>query len=258
VTQINTRRADGHAVLVPEHKGICMLGAAAAITAVLLFLADIAISAGGGDMNPGPMTAIDWFGLFQANSLSGLRMLGIINIASLIICIPLYFALYTVHRQFCRSYAALALILYLLGAAIYISNNAAIPMYVLNSKYMAASAEAQKALLAAGEAIVAKGADFTPGSFIGFFLTELAGIAFSMIMLSSGIFGKTTAFIGIMGFLFLSVFTIWMTFNPVFFDVAMIIAMLGGLMSTAWYILAARGLTKLGKSNFTQYERRLS
>jgi hypothetical protein len=231
-------------------KGLYRLGSAASMAAILLVLADIIISFGGRDVNPDTLTAIDWFKLFQDSRLFGLRMLGIINIISLSISIPLYLALYAAHRRICNTYAVLAMILYLIGAAIYISNNAAIPMYVLSSKYTVAATDAQRTLLAAaGEAIVAKGADFTPGSFIGFFFTEVAGIAFSYIMLRAGVFSKAAAYFGILGFVFLTVFTIWLTFIPVFFEIAMVIAMVGGLSSIFWNVLVARRLLQLGCSN---------
>lgn len=240
-------------------KGIYVLGGVSAFTALLLVLGDIVISMGGGDVSPHTLTAIDWFNMYQESSLIGLRMLGLINVVSLTVCIPLYCALYDVHRKMFGIYSALMLILYLIGAAVYISNNAAIPMHVLSSKYAAAATEAQKALLAAaGEAIIAKGADFTPGSFIGFFLTEAAGSGFSIIMLKSRILSRAAACFGIVGFTFLAVFTIWMTFVPVYFNTAMIIAMVGGISVMAWYILTARDLLGFGAGSMVKQERRLS
>lgn len=247
MTQIELNRTNDVKSADTGWKGICRLGAAAALTAVLLVLLDITISMGGGEVNPDTLTAAGWFKVYRDNSLAGLRMLGLLNIISLTICIPLYFALYTVHRQVCRNGATLALILYLVGTAVYISNNAAVPMYVLSSKYMTATADAQRVILAAaGEAIIAKGADFTPGSFIGFFFTEIAGLAFSFIMLYGRIFGRAAAYFGILGFVFLTAFTVCLTFAPEFYNVAMIIAMIGGLSSLAWYISVARKLLQLG------------
>ena len=136
-----------------------------------------------------------------------------------------------------------------MGATIYISNNAAIPMFVLSEKYAAATADAQRTLIAAaGEAILARGADFAPGSFIGFFFTEITGFAFSLVMLRSRIFSTATAVVGILGFMLLSIFTIWATFIPAYFDLAMIVATAGGLSSVAWYILVSRRLLQLGSS----------
>lgn len=258
MNQLNINRLSDSAAVGSSRESICRLGAAAAIAAIMLVLLDMAISMGGGDVNPDTLTALDWFTMFQDNKLVGLRMLGIIYVISLTVSIPLYFALYTVHRQVCREYAFLAMILFLVGAAVYISNNAAVPMLVLSSKYSAAADSQRMLLAAAGEAIAARGADFTPGSFIGFFFTELAGLSFSIIMLHSRLFGRAAACFGILGYLMLTVFTIWLTFIPVFFDAAMAIAAIGGLSCMAWNILVARGLIRLGSDINSKKERRLS
>ncbi|MBU4362713.1 hypothetical protein KJ813_08660 [bacterium] len=89
--------------------------------------------------------------------------------------------------------------------------------------------------------------DLTSGTFMGFFFTEVASIVMGMVMLRSKIFSKLTAFAGILGFGFLLVFNILAAFVPTIFDVAMIFAMSGGLLSMAWFILIARRLFQLGR-----------
>jgi hypothetical protein len=194
------------------------------------------------------LTAINLFALYQENWLLGFRALGLINVASLAVSVPLFVALYGAHRQECRAYATLALIVWLVGATVYISNNAAIPMSVLSSKYAAATTDSQRTLLAAaGEAMIVRGADFTPGSFVGFFLTEVAAIGFSLVMLRSRVFGRVIAYLGIVGFVLLSIFTVCSTFFPALFDIGIVVAMVGGLSGLAWYILVAVRLLRLGR-----------
>jgi Domain of unknown function (DUF4386) len=226
------------------------LGATAALLAILVALADMALTfLPAGAEQPGTMTAIDWFALFQINWFFGMRNLGLLpNILTLCLLIPVFMALYTAHRNTNQAQAALALILSLLGTAIYLSNNAAFPMLTLSTKYANATTEAQRTLLAAaGEAILARGEDFTPGAFMGFLLGEVAIIVISFVMLTGGIFSRANAYAGILGGICLTVFTIWTTFIPVLFEVAMLLAMIGGLLSIAWYILTARRLFQLGR-----------
>jgi hypothetical protein len=225
------------------------LAGATALLAILVALTDISLTfLPGGAGQPGTMTAVDWFTLFQDNWFLGLRNLGLLpNILTLCLMIPVFLALYAVHRHIDQPYAALALILSLLGTAIYLSNNAAFPMWALSAKYAAAETEAQRSLLAAaGEAILARGEDFTPGSFTGFLFAEAATFVISFVMLRGGIFSRGTAYAGILGGLFLTVFTIWSTFIPAFFEAALIVAMIGGLASIVWYVLTARRLYQLG------------
>jgi hypothetical protein len=219
--------------------------------AVLVALADISLSfIPAGAEQPGTMTAIDWFELFQENWFFGLRNLGLLpNILTLFLLIPVFLALYEVHQQVNKAYGAPTLILFLVGAAIYLSNNAAFSMLTLSSKYAAATTEAQRNLFAAaGEAILARGEDFTPGAFTGFLFVEIATFIISFVMLHGRIFSKATAYAGILGGLFLTIFTIWSTFIPILFEAAMIVAMIGGLSSIAWYILIARRLFQLGSN----------
>lgn len=197
----------------------------------------------------GTFTAINWFTIFHNNWFSGLRNLGLLNVMEMTLTVPMFFALYAALRHVNKAYAALAMILSLAGMAIYISNNAAVPMLVLSGKYAAAATDVQRSLLAAaGEAILARGEDFTPGAFIGFFLGEIASLTISFVMLRGRIFGKATAYMGIFGVAFLTVYTIWATFVPTLQGVAMIFAMIGGPLSMVWSILIARRLFQLGRS----------
>jgi hypothetical protein len=234
--------------------GVYRIGGVAILIAIPVYLLDIGISLAveGADIPPDALTAINLFALFQENWLLGFRALGLINVATLAVSVPFFVALYGAHRQECRAYAALALIVWLVGATIYISNNAAIPMSVLSSKYASAATDSQRTLLAAaGEAMIARGADFTPGSFVGFFLTEIAAIGFSLIMLRSRVFGRAIAYLGTVGFALLSVFTVCSTFFPALFGVGMAVAMVGGLSGLAWYILVAFRLLRLGRRQGT-------
>ena len=122
-------------------------------------------------------------------------------------------------------------------------------MFVLAGKYAAAGTDAQRALFAAaGEAVLARGEDFTPGAFIGLICGGIAAIAISCVMLRGGVFGKATAWVGMVGFTFLSVFTIWATFVPVLYAVAYyFFALIGGLLALAWFALVALQCFKLGR-----------
>jgi hypothetical protein len=51
-----------------------------------------------------------------------------------------------------------------------------------------------------------------------------------------------------LGFALLLIFEICSSFVPALFDVVMIIAMGGGILSMTWYILIARRLFQLGTS----------
>jgi hypothetical protein len=161
-----------------------------------------------------------------------------------------YLALFGAHRRASQAFAALAAILSFIGAAVYTANNKALPMLTLSDQYAAASTDAERARLAAtGQAMLAQGEDFTPGSFMGFFLTEVAGIVMGITMLRSRVFGRSIAWAGIAGSSLLLAFTVCATFVPAAYRRVMVLAMGGGILSMAWHILTARRLFQLGQSD---------
>ncbi|HEX2729420.1 MAG TPA: DUF4386 family protein [Rubrobacteraceae bacterium] len=219
---------------------------------MLLVLLDISVSIllPRGEAEPGARSAIDWFTLFQDNVYYGFRDLGFLNVLNLVLGIPLFLALYAAHRRVDTAYATLAVALFLFGGAVYISNNAVLPMFVLSEQYAAATTDAQRsALAAAGEAILARGADFTPGSLVSFILPSIAQIAMSFVMLRGGVFGRVTSYAGILGFALLLVFTVWTTFVPEALGAAMLIALPAGLLVMAWNVLVARRLFQLSRAS---------
>ena len=228
------------------------LGGVAALITVLVALLDIILSflPGERDVEPGKLSATEWFSRFEDNRFLALRDLGLWNIINTVLAVPVYLALYGAHRRASPALAALAAILSFIGAAVYTANNKALPMLTLSDRYAAASTDAERARLAAtGQAMLTQGEDFTPGSFMGFFLTEVAGIVIGLTMLRSRLFGRLIAWAGIAGSSLLLVFTVWVTFVPAAFRRAMVLAMGGGILSMAWNILTARRLFQLSRSD---------
>jgi hypothetical protein len=225
------------------------LGGMAALLSVLIYVVDISISFGGVNPPPGTRAAAEWFARLQGNPLLELRNLGLGNVISLTVGIPMFLALYTALRRANPTGAALALILFLAGMAIYIANNPAVPMLVLSGRYAAAITETQRSgLTAAGEALLVRGEDFTPGPFWGFFMGQIASLAISAVMLRGQVFSRVTAGTGLLGSACLIVFTLGATFAPASFNLVMGLALVGGLLSLAWLVLMARRLFQLGQA----------
>lgn len=229
-------------------KSLYKLGGVAALAAVAVGVSEIVITFFPGGSTSSE-TVIDWFNLFQDNWFLGLRNLGLLNIIITVLGIPTFFALYATHRGKNQEYAALAMILSYIGAAVFLATNRAFPMLELSSQYAAATTDAQRSMLvAAGQAMLSVGQSHTPGTFIGFLLTEAAGITISVVMLRSKVFSRVTAYVGMLGFALLIIFEISSSFVPGLIDVAMMIAMGGGILSMVWYILIAKRLFQLGQS----------
>ncbi len=243
------RQPGGSADSIP-HGFYTVAGLAAAI-AFSANVLDVALGFGDTDMaRYGTRSAVQWFALFRESGFKGLYVLGLLNIVYMAALVPVYLGLFAAHRGTHALAAGLAMTLSFMGTAIYVANSAALPMYVLSGRYAAAGSDAERALLAAaGEALLARGEDFTPGTFIGLILGGIAAIAMSIVMLRGGVFGQATAWIGIAGFTLLSIFTVWATFIPAGYAVAFYgFGMVGGLLALVWFARVAVRFFALGRA----------
>jgi len=128
----------------------------------------------------------------------------------------------------------------------FMADNSSFALLKLSGKYEIASTESIKSsLIAAGEALFVKGASHTPGTFPGFFISELSCILFCVIILKGRVFSKITGILGIIGFSFLFVFEVCSSFIPSLFYISMIFAMIGGISTITWYILVGLKLLRV-------------
>jgi hypothetical protein len=225
---------------------IYRLGGAAAIGAVLVGVVEILIAFLPGG-NTAQETVVDWFQLFQAYPFMGLRNLGLLNILLNLLAMFTYLALYGAHRKTpYRPLAALAAIIAFLGIGVFFATNRAFAMLDLSRQYAAAASEIQHTILeAAGQALLSVGDSHSPGTFLAFFLAESAGVLVSYVMLRGEVFPKAAAYAGMLGFSILLLFEFLASFFSGLSEPAMILAMVGGLLSMVWYILIARRLFQL-------------
>ena len=235
---IQTKNEDALA----EWTGLYKLGAVTSLLILCTALLEILITFLPGGYASAE-TVVDWFNLLQDNWFLGLRNLGLLNIVMTALSIPMFFALCMAHWKVNPKNSALTMIISFIGIAVFYATNRAFAMLDLSTQYAAASSDAQRTVLeAAGQALLAVGQSHTPGTFIGFCLSEIAGILISFVMLRGGIFSKLTAYAGILGFGLLLVYELCQSFVPGSSSFALIFAMIGGILNLVWYALIAQRL----------------
>jgi hypothetical protein len=228
-----------------EWTGLYKLGAVTSLLILCTALLEILITFLPGGYASAD-TVVDWFNLLHSNWFLGLRNLGLLNIVMTALSIPMLFALCMTHWKVNPTYSALATIISLMGITVFYATNRAFAMMDLSTQYAAATTDTQKAVLeAAGQALLAVGQSHTPGTFIGFCLSEIAGILISFVMLRGGIFSKLTACTGILGFGMLFIYEICQSFVPALLGIALLFAMIGGILNLVYYGLVARRLFQL-------------
>ncbi len=146
---------------------------------------------------PPPCDVAGYFDLLQTKPLLGLLNLDLLYMLSNLPLVPLYLTLYVTLRRSGESIMPLALVVGLLGLAIYFSTNPGMEMLSFAGKYAAAGTEAERLVfLAAGEVMLAR---FTGTSFtVYYLLSGLALLLFAGVMHRGSVYTRLTARMGLL------------------------------------------------------------
>ncbi len=149
-----------------------------------------------------PSDAAGWFTLLQDDKLLGLVLFDVVDLVNYVLVGLLFLALYGALHRANRSAMVIATASGLVGVAVYLASNQAFAMLTLSEHYAGATTDAQRAtFLAAGEALLAIHHPGTiyqgTGIYLSLFLVLLAGLIISLVMLRGNVFGKATAWVGI-------------------------------------------------------------
>ena len=183
----------------PAWKGLYRLGGVAALIAALVFRRNISAELWlvGIARDIAPATAAEWFALLQNSPVLGLALLDVFDVVNYALIGLILLALCRALYQLAPGVMVLSAVLAVTGVAVYFASNQAFAMLALSQQFAAATAEGQRtALLAAGEALLAINSH-GGGKYLSLFLVTLAGLLVSVVMLRSTVFGKTTAWIGV-------------------------------------------------------------
>lgn len=234
-----------------SYKDLYIIGGLAALIAGLIFRRNLGVAEIGHLVygQAPPDTVIGWYSLLQSDRFLGLAMLNVFDFVDYALMVFMFLALYVVLKRENNGYALIAAVLGLVGVTVYFASNTALSLISLSDQYAAATTDAQRsALLAAGQAVLATSdpGTFSPGSgiYISFLLIAAAGLVFSIIMLQSTVFGRATAYVGLLASLcdLACCVTIFVVPVSAVFFVAM-----AGLLLMIWHILIGLRLLKLGR-----------
>jgi hypothetical protein len=182
---------------------------------------------------------LDWFSLYQRNAVRGLFDLDLLMMLMIVLGTLLTLALYVALRQASQTFAAIALALGLMGAAIYVPTNPAFSMLGLSNQYAAATSDAQRAsIVAAGQAMMV---GYQSSAFnVSYIMMGISTLIIALVMLRSPLFSKGIAYVGI--------FTgVAMLIPSDAGTVGLIFAFASLVPMVIWYILVARRFFQLGK-----------
>lgn len=196
-------------------------------------------------------SATGLFGELKTNILLGLYNLGLLNLLLQIALIPVFFAFYAAHRHSkVGGDSFLALVLFIIGTSVFITQNPALPFLELSTKYANAINEtARLSCITAGEAILAKGGTGPGGSYMAYLLISIAGILISGVMFKGKVFNKFFSLLGFIGNLLLIIYFTGIAFFPDYSTLVFSIAAPAVLFYLLWVTVSGIKLIKLTLHN---------
>jgi hypothetical protein len=227
--------------------GLYRAGGAAALVAGVIFRRNLSAELSLlGVRAPGSVG--DWFGLLQSNRLLGLTLLNVFDVVDYALVGLMFLALWAALRRAGKSAPAVAAACGLAGVAVYFASNTAFSMLSLSGQYASATTDAQRSLLlAAGQAMLA--INEGSGAYLSLLLLAIAGLLFSIVMLRSGLFGRGTAYVGILASALDLAYCTVLAFVPAIDGDLIAICTLpaAGLLLMIWHILIGLRLLRLGR-----------
>ena len=217
-----------------------------ALLIVLAGLTDAATSMGVEAQANNTIQISTWFTLFQTNRFEAFSRLGVINMLTLSLSIPIYLAFNQAFRKERPLLTAFASLLFFIGTAVYLSSNTVFALFSVSQQYSAASAAQKLVLEVAGQSLLQQGADLTSGTVLGLLMTQMAGLIITGAMASGKVFGKWIGWAGLMGYGIMTVFFILTAFLPNQYGMAMMVAAPGALIMIAYQIMLAMKFFQLG------------
>jgi hypothetical protein len=145
---------------------------------------------------PGSASTQEIFAVIQGNKLAGLMGLDFMLLLGNLVGILIYLVLYASLRRVNGSHALIALVLGLMAALLIIPARPIVELFSLSRAYAAANTEvARNAFLAAGETLLSvfSGTAWAANTLLG----GISLLISAVLMLRSRIFGKWTAWVGI-------------------------------------------------------------
>jgi hypothetical protein len=192
-----------------------------------------------------PATVTEAFRLLQQNKALGLLRLDFPTVLVLPLYYLLFFGFFAALKDTHRTHAAIATVLVFLGVTLVLAMPTALPLMALSDQYAAATTEAMKAhYLAAGEAVFATDIWHGTGAYLGGIFVQTGAVWISVVMLR-GVFGKVTAYLGIITHGLDLVHIVFVPFIP---KVAAVFMIVSGLGYPVWLVLVGRRLLQVGKA----------
>ena len=226
----------------PERAGLCRAGGVAVFVLLIYSLATLVqmVVLGGP-----PTSATEAFEVLRGDRLLGLLRLDLPTALAL----PLYYLLFlgflAALRRVEPAATLLSTVLAFAGVTLVLATPGSLSMLTLGDRHAAATSEAARSeLLAAGEAVLAADMWHSTGAFVGAILLQSGALLVSIVMLRTRVFGRPTAWVGILTHALDLVHVVLGPFAP---GAGFAFMAAAGPLYLAWFPMVGRRLLELGR-----------
>ena len=197
-----------------------------------------------------PATAADCFTLLRAHPLIGLTFLNLFDMVNYALVGLIFLGLCQALFRVNKSAMTLAMALTFVAVAVYLASNQAFALLSLSDQFTVATTDVQRSgLLGAGQALLAihnSSANYGKGPYVSFLFVNLAGVIIAAVMLRSSVFGKFTAWMGILANFFGLGYYLTLLFAP---SMSAIPLSASAPFLLIWYLLVGRKLLRLASAS---------
>lgn len=232
---------------IADLRGLCRWGGFASFGLLLYCLGLLVQTAVVGIGAPSDPAAI--FAMLHSHKIEALLRLELATMVAMPLYYLVFLGLFAALRSIDFSNSVLATSLAFAGNTLILATPTALPVLRLSEMFYAASTEAQKGqYLAAAQAVMATDIWHHTGAVIGGVLLQTGAVVICVVMLRGGIFGRTTAWLGIVmhGLDLGHILCSW--FVPLAGAALMAAA---GVLYPFWFYLIGRKLLQLARRETT-------
>lgn len=226
-------------------QGLLKLGGWSGVIIAALFLGETIIYLTSGA--PSLADAAGWLALFQTNRMLALIDFGLLEFYGLVLFVPMFLALYAALRRVSESSMLVGAALALIGVGINFATGQLFALLSISGLHAAAATEAQRAqFLAAAQVSLAQAAQGGIGGGVqGGVPLAVAGLIISAVMLRSPLFGKATAYVGLLA----NAVGLMMYVSAAFISAPEGSPFFGPffLLSITWFLLVGLGLLRASR-----------
>jgi hypothetical protein len=220
------------------------IGGVTALALLLYVLVTLAVVFGLGGQ---PASAREILDLLHTNRLVGILRLDALTTLAMPLYYLLFLSLYLALRKDQPVAATLSLLLGCAGLTLFLSAPSFFSWLTLSDKFAAATEASQKTLLlAAGEGVLATDLWHGSSAFLGGLLVQVALLMISLAMLSSSLFRKSTAWVGVVTHGLDLAHVLVLPFLPA---VAAVLMAIGGTLYLPWFPLLAGDFFRQGRKS---------